>query len=150
MLTSSRLCAKEVFFDKSASVKYIIYKKLRNSNESTFSFIPHACYFFIWPLDCFFRRSEFINYLHYQIHGERNTVTRTLISLPQTLNWSKHFIGWGCFEICCGNNNTLLLLYACDVIHLINKGLTLPYVQEQGGILLKFNILRFHYATYCA
>ena len=49
MLTSSRLCAKEVFFDKSASVKYIIYKKLRNSNESTFSFIPHACYFSYGP-----------------------------------------------------------------------------------------------------
>ena len=55
------------------------------------------------------------------------------------------------FQICSRNNKTLLLLYACEVIYLINKGVISPYVQEQGGILLKFNILRLHYVThYCA
>ena len=49
------------------------------------------------------------------------------------------------------NNNTTLLLCACEVIHLINEGVISPYVQEYGGILLKFNILRLHYVThYCA
>ena len=28
----------------------------------------------------------------------------------------------GCFQICSGNNNISLLLYACEVIHLIKKG----------------------------
>ena len=55
------------------------------------------------------------------------------------------------FQICSRNNKTSLLLYACEVIYLINKGVISPYVQEQGGILLKFNILRLHYVThYCA
>ena len=72
------------------------------------------------------------------------------VSRLLTLNWSEHFIRCGCFQICSGNNNTLLL-YACEVIHLINKGVTSSYVQEQGGILLKFNVLRLHYVThYCA
>ena len=39
------------------------------------------------------------------------------------------------FQICSRNNKTLLL-YACEVIYLINKGVISPYVQEQGGILL--------------
>ena len=47
-----------------------------------------------------------------------------------TLNWSEHFICWGCFQICSGNSNTSLLLYTCKVIHLINKGVISPYVQE--------------------
>ena len=64
---------------------------------------------------------------------------------------AEHFIWRGCFQICSGNYNTSLLLYACEVIHLINKGATSPYVQVYGRILLKFNILCLHYAThYCA
>ena len=43
------------------------------------------------------------------------------------------------FQICSRNNKTLLL-YACEVIYLINKGVISPYVLEQGGILLSFNI----------
>ena len=40
---------------------------------------------------------------------------------------------------------------ACETIYLINKGVISPYVQEQGGILLKLNIRRIHYLThYCA
>ena len=31
-------------------------------------------------------------------------------------------------------------MYACEVIYLINKGVISPYVQEEGGILLNFNI----------
>ena len=50
---------------------------------------------------------------------------------------------------CTRNNKTLL--YACEVIYLINKGVIPPYNQEQGGILLRFNILRLHCVThYCA
>ena len=52
------------------------------------------------------------------------------VSRLLTLNWSEHFIRWGCFQICGGNNNTSLLLYACEVIHLINEGVTSPYVRE--------------------
>ena len=47
----------------------------------------------------------------------------------------KHFIQWGSFLICSGNNNILFLMYACEVMHLINKALTTPYVQVKGGIL---------------
>ena len=61
-----------------------------------------------------------------------------------TLNWPEHFIWCGCFLIYSGNNNTSLLLYACEVLHLINKSVTSPYVQKQGGLLLKPNILRLH------
>ena len=52
------------------------------------------------------------------------------------------------FQICSRNNKPSLLLYACEVIYLINKGVISPYVQEQGGILLKFNVLRLHYVTH--
>ena len=52
------------------------------------------------------------------------------VSCLLTLNWSEHFIWYGCFQICSGNNNISLLLYACEVIHLINKGVTSSYVQE--------------------
>ena len=38
-----------------------------------------------------------------------------------TLNWQQYFIRWGCFQICSGSKSTLLL-HACEVIHLINKG----------------------------
>ena len=44
----------------------------------------------------------------------KQSVSRLLI-----LNWSEHFIRWGCFQICSG-----ILLYAWEVIHLINKGVT--------------------------
>ena len=56
----------------------------------------------------------------------KQSVSRLLI-----LNCSEHFIWCGCFQICSGNNNALFLMYACEVIHLINKGVTTPYVQEQ-------------------
>ena len=36
-----------------------------------------------------------------------------------TMNWSEHFIWWGFFQIFSGNNNTSLLLYACEVIHFV-------------------------------
>ena len=49
------------------------------------------------------------------------------------------------FQIYCRNNKTSLLLYACEAIYLINKGVISPYVQEQGEIRLKFIILRLHY-----
>ena len=67
-ITSSRLYAKAFFFDKQT-----IYQKLRNSNGNNFSFIPHLCYFFISPLDCFFQRSEFDNTILYQNEGQRNS-----------------------------------------------------------------------------
>ena len=47
-----------------------------------------------------------------------------------------------------GDNNKTLLLYACEVIYLISKDVISPYVQEQGEILLKFNILRLHFVTH--
>ena len=52
------------------------------------------------------------------------------VSRLLTLNWSEHFIRCGCFQICSGNNNISLLLYACEVIHLINKDVTSSHVQE--------------------
>ena len=56
-----------------------------------------------------------------------------------------------CLPNCSRNNKTSLLLYAFEVIYLINKGVISPYVQEQGEILLKFNILNLHYIKqYCA
>ena len=70
------------------------------------------------------------------------------VSCLLTMIWSEHFIRWGFFQICSGNNNTSLLLYACELSYLISKGMIFPYVQEQGGILLKFNILRLHFVTH--
>ena len=54
-----------------------------------------------------------------------------------------------CLQICSRNNNTSLLLYACEVIYLISKDVISPYVRGQGGILLNFNILSSltHYCT---
>ena len=43
--TSSRLYVKEFSFDKSLSMKQIIYQKLHSMNGNTFSFIPCICYF---------------------------------------------------------------------------------------------------------
>ena len=54
------------------------------------------------------------------------------------------YIRWGCFQICSGKNNTLLLVYAYEVIHLINKGVISLYVQEWSGV----TIVRLHYVTY--
>ena len=56
--------------------------------------------------------------------------SKQLVSCLLTLNWSEPFIPWGCFQICSANNNASLLLHACEVIHLVNKGVTSPYVQE--------------------
>ena len=54
------------------------------------------------------------------------------------------------FQIC-GRNKKTLLVYACESIYLINKDVISAYVQEQGEILLKFNILALHCVThYCA
>ena len=48
MLTSSRLYAKEITFDKSSFIKCTIYQKLRNSNETLLaSFL--MCYFSYLP-----------------------------------------------------------------------------------------------------
>ena len=67
------------------------------------------------------------------------------------INWSEHFIWWGCFQVCSGNNNTSLLLNACEDINLINKGVISPYIKKYGEILLKFNIFSLHYIRhYCA
>ena len=51
-------------------------------------------------------------------------------------------------QICSRNNKTSLLFYACEIIYLINRHVISLYVQEQGGILLKFNILPLHYVTH--
>ena len=115
--------AKEFIFDKSSRIKQTIYQKLANSNGNTFNFIPHVCYFSRHPS---IAASE----------------TRTLTTLFSTkMRERKHShknINIPVFQICSRNNKTLLL-YACDVIYLINKGVISPYVQEQGRILSKFN-----------
>ena len=46
--------------------------------------------------------------------------SKQLVSLLLTMNWSEHLIRRACFQICSGSNNKSL--YACKVIHLINKG----------------------------
>ena len=60
------------------------------------------------------------------------------VSRLLTVNWTEHFIWWGCFQICSESNNKSLLFYACGIIHLINNSVISPYIQEYGGILLKF------------
>ena len=130
--SASRLYANEFSFDKSSSIKQTIYQKLANSNGNTFSFIPHVCYFSYHPS---IAASE----------------TRSLTTLFSTkMRGRKHShknINIPVFQICSRNNKTLLL-YACEVIYLINKGVISPYVQEQGEMLLKFNILHLHYVTH--
>ena len=130
--SASRLYAKEFTFDKSSSIKQTIYQKLANSNGNTFSFIPHVCYFSYHPS---IAASE----------------TRSLTTLFSTkMRGRKHShknINIPVFQICSRNNKTLLL-YACEVIYLINKGVISPYVQEQSKMLLKFNILHLHYVTH--
>ena len=63
------------------------------------------------------------------------------------INWLEYFTRSSCFQIYSGDNNSLLM-YACEVINLISEGVTSPYVQEQGGILLKFNIFSPHYVRH--
>ena len=88
-------------------------------------------FFFITPvLYCCFRNSEFNNTLLYQDEGRGNIVTRTSTYLS--------------FKFVVETIRSLLL-YACEVIYLINKSVISPYVQEQGGILLNFNIIRLYY-----
>ena len=134
--SASRLHAKEFTFDKSLSIKQTIYPKLHNSNGNTFSFIPHVCYFSYHP----------------SIAASKAWSLTTLFSTKMRGRKQSHKnINILVFQTCSRNNKTSLLLYACEVIYLINKGVISPYVQEQGGILLKFNILRLHYVThYCA
>ena len=116
-----------------AYVKQIQY--FGKSNGNTFSFIPHVCYFSyhlsIAASEAWNLATLFATKMRGRKHSHKN------INIPV-------------FQICSRNNKTLLL-YACEVIYLINKGVISPYVQEQGEILLKFNILRLHYVThYCA
>ena len=56
------------------------------------------------------------------------TVSISFIN-SKLLNWLEHFILRGCFQIYSGNNKSLLL-YACEVIHLINKSANSQDVQE--------------------
>ena len=44
------------------------------------------------------------------------------VSRLLTMNWSEHFIRCGCFQICNGNNNTSLLVHACEVIQFDKQG----------------------------
>ena len=53
-----------------------------------------------------------------------------MLNTVSITNLSEHFIWWDCFQICRENNNTLLLLFAIEVINLINKGVIWVYVQE--------------------
>ena len=48
MLTPNSIC-KGIHFGKSSSIKQTICQKLRSSNENTFSFILHVCYFSYHP-----------------------------------------------------------------------------------------------------
>ena len=101
---------------------------MANSNENNFSFI-HVL-FFLSAQNCCFRNSDFNNALLYQNEERGNTVTRTSTYL------SFKFIV-----------ETIRHHYYCMLVKsflLINKCVISPYVQEQGGILLKFNIFRLH------
>ena len=57
----------------------------------------------------------------YSPHTMLKTVSILLIK------WLEHFILRSCFQIYSGKNNTLLVLYACEVNNLISKGVTSPY-----------------------
>ena len=110
-----------------------------NLNGNAFSFIPHVY--------C-------VSYFSYHRSIDASKVQNLTIPFSTKMRRRKHCqkkINIPVFQICSKNNKTSLLLYACEVIYLINKGVISPYVLEQGGILLKFNILRLHYIThYCA
>ena len=130
-------------------IKYTIYQKFRNSNGNTFSFNPNVFYFSYLPWLAASEGGSLTTLqggLGEEIATRISTSLSHYVTVPSlsscrcskhsvsrllTLNWSEHFIWCGCFQICSGNNNTSsLLLYACKVIHLINKGVTSPYVQE--------------------
>ena len=144
---SCKLYVKEFTFDECSYRKQTIYQKLHNSNRNTISFIPHVCcYSYLsWIATSqglslttlFSSKSIFLMQMlkTVSITFFNSELTRTLYSV-----WF--------LQICSGNNNTSLLLYDCKDIHLINKSVTSPYAQAQGGILLKFNILCLHYVTH--
>ena len=99
------------------------------------SIIPHVCYFSYHPSIAASEARSLTTLFSTKMRGRKHSHKN--INIPV-------------FQICSRNNKTSLLLYACEVIYLINKGVISPYVQEQGGILLKFNILRLCYVThYC-
>ena len=106
------------------TIRHHYYCMLVNSCMLFFLSAQHRC----------FRSSEFSNTLLCQNEGGRKHSHRN-INIPV-------------FHICSRNNKTSLLLYACKVINLINKGVISPYVQEQGEMLLKCNIRHLHYVTY--
>ena len=111
------------------------YQKLANSNGNTFSFIPHVCYFSYHPSIA---------------ASEARSLTTLFFTKMRGWKHSHKNISIPVFQICSRNNKTSLLLYVWEVIYLINKGVISPYVQEQGGILLKQNIICLHYVThYC-
>ena len=99
---------------------------MANSNGNTFSFIPHLCYF---------------SY-HLSIAASE---ARSLTTLFSTEMREEETQSQEHRQTCLSN---LLLLYAWEVMYLINKGVISPYVQEQGEMLLKFNILHLHYVTH--
>ena len=99
---------------------------MANSNGNTFSFIPHLWYF---------------SY-HLSIAASE---ARSLTTLFSTEMREEETQSQEHRQTCLSN---LLLLYAWEVMYLINKGVISPYVQEQGEMLLKFNILHLHYVTH--
>ena len=104
---------------------------MRNSNGNTFSFIPHVCYF------------------SYHASNAASKAPRRLTTLFCTKMRGKETQSQEHQHPCLSNlystnSKASLLLYTCEVIYLIKKGVISPYVHEQGGILLKFNILRLH------
>ena len=109
---------------------------MHNSNGNTFSFILCVCYFSYPPSIAALEARNLTTLFSTKMRGRGHSHKNINISV---------------FQICSRNNKTSLLLYACEIIYLIKKGMISPYVQEQGGILLKFNILCPHYVThYCA
>ena len=106
---------------------------MRNSNETSFSFISHVCYFSYHPSIAASEARSSITLFSTKMRGRKHS--RKNINIPV-------------FQICSRNNKTSLLLYAWEVIYLINKGVISLYVQVQGEMLLKFDILHFHYVTH--
>ena len=102
-------------------------------NRNTFSFIPHICHFSYHP----------------SIAASEAPSLATLFSTKMRGGNSHSNISILVFQIFSKSKKTLLL-YACKVIYLINKGVISPYLQEQGEILLKFNIICLHYQNPCS
>ena len=95
-----------------------------------------VCYFSYHPSIAASETRILTTLVSTKIRGEINSHKKVIIPLFQTAS---------------RNKKTSFLLYTCEVIYLINKGVISLYVQKQGGILLKFNILCLHYVThYCA